>query len=538
MTDSVRLQRQAGAAARPGPGGPDVRLLSWLAFLGIGASIAIMTGASLIRPDWMYPPMVMPASGPPWQVSAQVQGGVVAWALWASALLAVGGVAAGLVAVRRGARWPVRAILIVAAVAVLALALLPPAGSTDALDYAAYGRLALLGDNPYVATPLYLRLTDPVFGVSIPVHWQHQVSLYGPAGTIEQYLAARLGGNSMARVVFWLKLWNALAFGAVALVLDRVLRASRAARLRAHLLWTLNPLLLWGLIAAGHIDVLAAGAGVLGLLVLGRQTPGLQPRLWRCSPAALSSAWRPTSRSTTCCSAWGRPGPCGDRRRSGRGRHRRCGDTRPYLCLARQAGLLALFARRDKTTQDSFYRFADLTNWKYLAVVAILLSIGMAVLLLRRMPAGDLLRPAIRPALALSVAWLLVWPYTLPWYDAMIICVLVLYPASRLDWLILARLGAATIANMPGDPSGVPGTALKSFDVMLVHGFAPAVLLAVALATVYLAVSGRWDVQPWPGPDVAAPLPGYPGSRREHRFVSRPAGWRRSDDRTRRGPGS
>ncbi len=513
MTDSVRLQRQAGAAARPGPGGPDVRLLSWLAFLGIGASIAIMTGASLIRPDWMYPPMVMPASGPPWQVSAQVQGGVVAWALWASALLAVGGVAAGLVAVRRGARWPVRAILIVAAVAVLALALLPPAGSTDALDYAAYGRLALLGDNPYVATPLYLRLTDPVFGVSIPVHWQHQVSLYGPAGTIEQYLAARLGGNSMARVVFWLKLWNALAFGAVALVLDRVLRASRAARLRAHLLWTLNPLLLWGLIAAGHIDVLAAGAGVLGLLVLGRQTPGLQPRLWRVLACGaliglaadikidyllfgLGAAWAlrrsPPALAAAAIGAVAILAPT-------------------YAWLGKPA-FLALFARRDKTTQDSFYRFADLTNWKYLAVVAILLSIGMAVLLLRRMPAGDLLRPAIRPALALSVAWLLVWPYTLPWYDAMIICVLVLYPASRLDWLILARLGAATIANMPGDPSGVPGTALKSFDVVLVHGFAPAVLLAVALATVYLAVSGRWDVQPWPGPDVAAPLPGYPAA--------------------------
>ena len=73
----------------------------------------------------------------------------------------------------------------------------------------------------------------------------------------------------MARVVFWLKLWNALAFGAVAFVLDRVLRRSPAARLRAHLLWTVNPLLLWGLIAAGHLDVLAAGVGVVGLLVLG-----------------------------------------------------------------------------------------------------------------------------------------------------------------------------------------------------------------------------------------------------------------------------
>ncbi len=131
-----------------------------------------------------------------------------------------------------------------------------------------------------------------------------------------------------------------------------------------------------------------------------------------------------------------------------------------YAWLGKPA-FLALFARRDKTTQDSLYRFADLTNWKYLAVVAILLSIGMAVLLLRRMPPATA-APGHQAALALSVAWLLVWPYTLPWYDAMIICVLVLYPASRLDWLILARLGAATIANMPGDPSGVPGTALKS----------------------------------------------------------------------------
>lgn len=510
MTDSVRL-RQAAPASAPEPGGPNVRLLSCIALVGIGASIAIMIGASLIRPDWMYPSLATPASGPPWQLSLHVQGREVAFALWISALLAIGGVTAGLVAVRHGARWPVRVLLIAAAVAVLALALLPPAGSTDALDYAAYGRLTLLGDNPYVATPLYLRLTDPVFGVSIPVHWQHQVSLYGPAATIEQYLAARLGGNSMARVVFWLKLWNALAFGAVALVLDRVLRHSRSARLRAHLLWTLNPLLLWGLIAAGHLDLLAAGAGVLGLLVLGRQVPGQQPRLGRALAAGaliglaadvkidyvlfgLGVAWA-LRRSLPALLA------------AGAGALAVLGPT--YAWLGKPA-FLALVARRDKTTQDSFYRFADLTNWKYLAVVAVLLSIAMAVLLLARMPAGDVLRPAVRPALALSVAWLLVWPYTLPWYDAMIVCVLVLFPASRLDWLILARLGAATIANMPGDPSGVPGTALKSLDAALVHGFAPAVLLAVALGTVYLAVSGRWNVQPWPGDDLSAPLPGSP----------------------------
>ena len=207
-----------------------------------------------------------------------------------------------------------------------------------------------------------------------------------------------------------------------------------------------------------------------------------------------------------------------------------------YAWLGKPA-FQALFARRDKTTQDSFYRFADLTNWKYLIVLSALLSIGMAVLLLWRMPAGDRLRPAVRPALGLSVAWLLVWPYTLPWYDAMIICVLVLFPASRLDWLILARLGAATIANMPGDPSGVPGRALRDFDVFLVHGLAPAVLLAVTVGVVVLAepVRGRGSRGP---ARRARPVsrPTRPRRRtpaRSHR-TARP----RSGGRTRRDRGS
>ncbi len=162
-----------------------------------------------------------------------------------------------------------------------------------------------------------------------------------------------------------------------------------------------------------------------------------------------------------------------------------------YAWLGRPA-FMALMARRDKTTQDSFYRLAALTNWHYLGLTATLLFAALAALLLRRMPPGATLRPAIRPALALSLAWLVVWPYQLPWYDAMIICVLVFYPASRLDWLVLARLTGATIANMPGNASGVPGTTLKSFDAALVHGLGPAVLLAVALGVVVLAVSGRW----------------------------------------------
>lgn len=499
MTDSVRVdQPRPAVGPAPMPRRP-VRLFGWLAGIGIGAALLIMIGAALIRPAWTDPAIPMPRIGPPWQLTnVPVSPELVTIALWAAAVLALGGVVAGLLAARWGARGPLRLIFVAAAVAVVALTVLPPVGSTDALDYAAYGRILLLGHNPYQVTPIYLRLTEPFFGQSIPGRWQYAESLYGPAATFEQYLAARLGGDSMARVVLWLKFWNAFGFAAVAVVLDRVLRSRPAARLRAHLLWTINPLLLWDLMASGHVDVLAAAAGVIGLLIVGRQPAdgrSWRPRVSRALAAGaliglaadikidylifgLALAWA-LRRSLPALAAAG------------------CGAfvvlVPTYAWLGKPA-FQALFNRGDETTLDSPWRSADLTHWKYLLVVAVLLFAMLAALLLWRLPAGDPVRPAIRPAVALSLAFLLVWPYQLPWYDAMIIGVLVLYPATWIDWLVLARLTAATIANIPGDPDGVPSPHLYQFDIELVHGLAPVVLLAVSAAVVVLAVTGWWRV--------------------------------------------
>jgi Glycosyltransferase family 87 len=476
-----------------------VRLVGWLAGVGIGAALLVMIAASLIRPAWVDPPVPMPRVGPPWQLtSVHVSPELVTIALWVGALFALGGLVAGLIAARRGASGPLRLIFVAAAVTVVLLTVLPPVGSTDALDYAAYGRILVLGHNPYLVTPIYLRLTEPVFGQSIPAQWQYAVSLYGPAATFEQYVAARLGGASMARVVFWLKFWNAVGFAAVAVVLDRVLRSRPAARLRAHLLWTINPLLLWDLMAAGHVDVLAAAAGVIGLLIVGRQPADgrpWRPTVWRALAAGgliglaadikidyllfgVALAWA-LRRSVPALGAAA------------------CGAfvvlVPTYAWLGRPA-FQALFNRGDETTEDSPWRSADLTHWKYLVVVAVVVFVMVAALLLWRLPPGDPRRPAIRPAVAFSLAFLLVWPYQLPWYDAMIISVLVLYPASVIDWLVLAKLAAATIANIPGDPNGPPSPHLYRFDTEVVHGMAPVVLLAVSAAAVVIAVTGWWGV--------------------------------------------
>jgi hypothetical protein len=511
----VRLPGERARAAAPHrkrtvPG----QALGWLALACIGIALVIMVGADLVRQDWMYPPLRLPAGGFPFAATGlHVSRRLVVAGLWVAGGLGTAGVISGLLAARHGARLPLRAMLIAAGVVVAVLAVLPPAGSTDVLDYASYGRLVLLGHNPYVATPHLLRVSDPGFGLSVPWRWQYQVSLYGPAATGEQYLAARLGGDSPARVVFWLKLWNAIGFGVVAFAADRMLRAHPARRLRAHLLWTLNPLLIWGLVAAGHLDVLAAAAGLLGLLALGPQPAG-RGFGWGLKRAGLDRAGLNRGELGRALLAGGLVGLAADIKINylafGLGLAWALRRRPAAFLVAAAGGLLvlaptyawfgkpavtALFARRNKSTVDSFYRLLDLSAYRpYLGEVAVVLLAALVLLLLWRLPAADPLRPALRPALALSVGWLVIWPYQLPWYDAMAICLLVLYPASALDWLVVTRLAVATLANMPGNPGKAPGHLLQVTDKFIVHTLAPVVLLTCAALLVLFALTRQWGV--------------------------------------------
>jgi hypothetical protein len=116
--------------------------------------------------------------------------------------------------------------------------------------------------------------------------------------------------------------------------------------------------------------------------------------------------------------------------------------------------------------------------------------------MLWRLPDGVPDLPAVRPALAVVLAWLFVWPYQLPWYDAIAFCLIALYPASRLDWLVLARLTAATFALMPGNAGFPPQHVLAVITADSLFWWAPAVLLAAAVALVWLSLTGRWKMQP------------------------------------------
>ena len=126
-------------------------------------------------------------------------------------------------------------------------------------------------------------------------------------------------------------------------------------------------------------------------------------------------------------------------------------------------------------TWDNFYQFgyrpvgftaSAISVPPGLEVAAAVLAACLAALTFQRLPAPDGFAdlPAVRPALALSLAWLFAWPFQLawpfqrPWYDVVVICLLAVYPASWLDGIVRARLlaGDDRLHSRGGPDPGSP----------------------------------------------------------------------------------
>ena len=75
-----------------------------------------------------------------------------------------------------------------------------------------------------------------------------------------------------------------------------------------------------------------------------------------------------------------------------------------------------------------------------------------------------------------------------------VLCLLALYPASRLDWLVLIRLTATTFAFMPGN-AGIPVQhVLHVITAGMLFYIAPAILFACAVALIWMALTRRWNM--------------------------------------------
>ena len=84
------------------------------------------------------------------------------------------------------------------------------------------------------------------------------------------------------------------------------------------------------------------------------------------------------------------------------------------------------------------------------AAVVLLATLALALLLLWRLPPGYPALPAVRPAAALALGWLVIFPVQAPWYDALIFPLLALMPASWLDYLLIARCLLLSEMLLPG----------------------------------------------------------------------------------------
>jgi hypothetical protein len=482
------LSSEGPQAARKLPG--------WLAAAAIIVSLLIMCGAGLLRTNWMPPTLTMPSVGPPWELTVHVAGRAIYVALWVAGVLAAAGVIGGLVAARRGLPVPLRTLLVVAGLATIVMTVLPPFGSTDPLDYSIYGHIAALGRSPYVMTPLqYRRLAH--LTTSVPYDWIRDPSVYGPLATAEQLLAAKIGGALLVRDAFWLKLGNTLAFAGVAYAADRLNRARPGDRLRVHLLWTVNPFILWGLIAGGHIDVIAAAIGVLGLLLIDRRV--ISRPLVNAFAAGLCVGAATDIKAVFALygvgMAWALLRKPGQLLAAGAGA---LAILVPSYAVAGLRAIKALSARASGGYGYGFYGYIFHRvgiSLKDAVPLAIVLMLPVGLLALARFPAGVRDRAAVRAALALSVAWLLVWPHQFAWYSVMAICLLLFYPASRLDWIALAWLAALTVADMPGvgtNQSWRLGKDLLKVQYDLLVRMAPFVMLVALGAMVYCCITRRW----------------------------------------------
>ncbi len=143
--------------------------------------------------------------------------------------------------------------------------------------------------------------------------------------------------------------------------------------------------------------------------------------------------------------------------------------------------------------------------------IAVVACLAMAALLAWRLPPGPRRLSAIRPALALTLAWLLVWPLQRPWYDAIAFCLLAVFPATRLDWVMLIRAVPAALAVATGAGGGGRGHPawLAQLASFIGNTLSPDVRLAAALAVVLLCVTAAWGLsRPPPGLPLSVRVPG------------------------------
>ena len=476
------------------------------------ASLGLVALTGLLGPSAAVVPL--PGGRFPVGASMQPSAWLVTLVLAAAVLLSVGATAGAWAALRNG--WsPSPARLLVAGVlAAGLLALVPPVGGADVLSYAAYGHIAAHDGDPYRIRPS--SLSDP-FARAVEDPWRSTPSVYGPLATAEQEVVVRASGGNLRVAVGLLDAVNAAAFALAAWLLFLLAGADDGRRRRAVLAFGLNPVLLFAVVAGGHVDALVVLA-VVGALALLRRSPlgagvvagaGVLVKLTAGLPA-LGWAWH-----------LGRTGgPASEVRAPARA------GARFSTNLALAAGILAasgagylitgLQALDQARKASSFVSVG--TPWRpirsalqaivghapgqtlaghLVAAGSLAVTIALVVRLQRDLPdagpAGTV-AAAARAGLVVALAWTLAAPYVLAWYDAVPWALAAMLPVTRHHRILLAHTGMLALAYLPGRVVALPPILAGTITVL--RGAASPLVLGLLLIAAITGTPQR-SVRDW-----------------------------------------
>jgi hypothetical protein len=276
----------------PGPAGPDtlpgtsdlvvwngpvewvmsrvIRKLAWsrlsdpmvaLTLSGAGLLLGMIVGAT--APNAETIPLRLPLSILPPLGHSEANVVIASILLYAGNILACLGLAGMLWAHSQGWRPNPRHLLLASAAIIAVMVSLTPVGSSDTGSYAAYGRIAALGGNPYTTGPQAFLGPHNPYTQAVGTLWKTQPSVYGPFATVIQSFAASIGGPHVSVTVWALMILNGIVFIGVGFLL---LKTSHDP-VRATLFWTANPVLIQQLVSGGHLDTLVAAAAICAIQV-------------------------------------------------------------------------------------------------------------------------------------------------------------------------------------------------------------------------------------------------------------------------------
>ncbi|PKW27006.1 hypothetical protein ATL31_1835 [Phycicoccus duodecadis] len=495
----------------------------------LAASVVLLLLVGLSRANAAQPDLLPRGWAPGPLLPVTLDPAVVTGVLWGAYLL---GAAAVLLGLRRRVRplrdWRVPGLLAVAAL------LTAPFGSADHISYVAYGRILVGGGDPWVESPIsWAGGTDPVTS-RVEAPWTEEPSIYGPAATLLHGLSAWAGGPSLRQEVWVWQLLVVLAWLATRWALRAALPPEQHGRV--DVAWTLNPLVLGLGVLGAHVDVVATAFVVVAVAVAVRSAG---PR-----GAALAGALLGLGAATKitygvglvalAAACWLTRGddPGG---RSARRRIR--GMLAGFVVV-----MAALQVWAGPHVYDQLLRSRQAvslaTPWRLLletlrpvlgnggtrvliSVGAALLAVVLAALLLRAsrpagpdetLRAGRLAPTALWLLTGLQLAYVLVAPYSLPWYDVLVWAALPgvagAVPAV-VDLAAVARTTVAALAYVPGRVLGMtPG--VEALTLGFRRAVAPWLVLTLWVA-VLSVLGGRgarpaWGRRPAP-PRARTPRP-------------------------------